>query len=405
MLGLPKFYDLRHNHIKILKGDLTTDSWKDNSKDQQMNYYEYRTIVPRVYQAIDAGHEVTVYLSEKANGENAQISYISKEQLDNGQEGFWIACSKNVGLAFRNLADIRAYVKDRFAYAKNIAKTWLNQVSGLKEAQVAALKKFLADHTFVGEYCGNKKLQHMVKYDKEEIIFYAVVEKLNTNPCLPFEEGKRIIEEMGLPCVSMESFPGITKKEDLGAIIGKLDQRVAKAPVEDLGEGSVVYFETKNSETGKMSVLNLCKLKTLDYRFWRKLREKLKNYLNNRYTMEKLLQKYEKEMKELASQGNYETSYPISYYLKVGQLACEVINNCYVTGEHLRTVYLDFLTLVRTCEKEGRKPTQEEKLYFKNIDLAMDKSEDEDSWASKPKQNQGNCPYHEKMTLRKPKKG
>lgn len=123
----------------------------------------------------------------------------------------------------------------------------------------------------------------MVKYDQEEIIFYAVVEKLNTQACLPFEEGNAIIKKMGLPCVRMESFPQITSKEQLGKLIHELDQRVAKSPVEELGEGSVIYFESKDPETGKLSVLNLCKLKTLDYRFWRKLREKLKNYLNNRY--------------------------------------------------------------------------------------------------------------------------
>ena len=115
---------MRCNHIRLLKGELDYTHWDDNKTDQY-NYYEFRTIVSRVYQAIDEGKEVTLYLSEKANGENAQVSYISAEQLDNGQDGFWVACSKNVGLAFRTLEDIKAYTKDRFAYAKNISKTWL----------------------------------------------------------------------------------------------------------------------------------------------------------------------------------------------------------------------------------------------------------------------------------------
>ena len=79
----------------------------------------------------------------------------------------------------------------------------------MPDSQISDLKKVLADHTFVGEYCGNAKLQHMVKYDKEEVIFYAVVEKLSTNSCLPFEQGKAFVENLGLPFVSLEAYPKI----------------------------------------------------------------------------------------------------------------------------------------------------------------------------------------------------
>ena len=282
----------------------------------------------------------------------------------------------------------------------------------MKPDQITALKACLADHTFVGEYCGNKKLQHMVKYDKEEIIFYAVVEKLNTNPCLPFVEGKAIIEKMGLPCVSMEAFSDITTKEALGKVIGDLDKRVAKAPVEELGEGSVVYFEAKDSEN-TTSVLTLCKLKTLDYRFWRKLREKLKNFLMNRYSQAELLKKYEKEMKQLRDEGKNETCYPLKYYLDVGKMACEQISNCYVTGEHLRTVYLDFLTLMRDCVDQKRTPTQQEKEYFKDVSLDMaddDGSQVKENKPTKTKDSPkvitgSSQPFNQKMTIRKPKKG
>lgn len=112
-------------------------------------------------------------------------------------------------------------------------------------------------------------------------------------------------------------------------------------------------------------------------------------------------------MKELRDESKYETSYPLDYYLEIAKLATQIINDCYVTGEHLRTVYLDFLTLVRTCHREKRLPTLEEKNYFKNLDLTLDKSEDEEDWnEKKPKAVSGvsSLPYHEKVIIRKPKK-
>jgi len=66
-------------------------------------------------------------------------------------------------------------------------------IAEVEPSIVEELKIFMSEHTFVGEYCGNKKLQHMVKYDKEEVIFYAVVKKLSTQACLPYEYGKKII--------------------------------------------------------------------------------------------------------------------------------------------------------------------------------------------------------------------
>jgi len=43
--------------------------------------------------------------------------------------------------------------------------------------------------------------------------------------------------------------------------------------IEDGEEGSVLYFVSSENK-----VLALCKLKTLEYRIYRKLREKLRNY-------------------------------------------------------------------------------------------------------------------------------
>ena len=62
-------------------------------------------------------YPVKVYDSEKANGENCQISYFKLE----AHEGF-IVCSKNVSIYLRDEKDIDLYHGDRFHFAKIIAR-------------------------------------------------------------------------------------------------------------------------------------------------------------------------------------------------------------------------------------------------------------------------------------------
>jgi len=69
----------------------------------------------------------------------------------------------------------------------------------------------------------------------------------------------------------------------------------------------------------------LCKLKTLDYRYWRKLREKLKNYLGGTKSKDSMLKQYERELLELKNEGDYETSYPIKYYIDVAAKSVDLL--------------------------------------------------------------------------------
>ena len=55
---------------------------------------------------------------------------------------------------------------------------------------------------------------------------------------------------------------------------------VAKSEIAEEEEGNVLYFIKRPAEgtEGPSEVLSLCKLKTLEYRLFRKMREKLRNY-------------------------------------------------------------------------------------------------------------------------------
>ena len=61
-------------------------------------------------------------------------------------------------------------------------------------------------------------------------------------------------------------------------------KNVAKSPIADDEEGNVIYFieKEKNSEDlTNQKTLSLAKLKTLEYRLFRKMREKLRGFYAN----------------------------------------------------------------------------------------------------------------------------
>lgn len=58
---------------------------------------------------------------------------------------------------------------------------------------------------------------------------------------------------------------------------------VASSDIEGEQEGSVLYFVKKTKSVPEQErTLSLSKLKTLEYRIFRKLREKLKNYVSRK---------------------------------------------------------------------------------------------------------------------------
>ena len=53
---------------------------------------------------------------------------------------------------------------------------------------------------------------------------------------------------------------------------------VAKSEIAEEEEGNVLYFVERPADGSESKVLSLCKLKTLEYRLFRKMREKLRNH-------------------------------------------------------------------------------------------------------------------------------
>lgn len=75
--------------------------------------------------AILEGHSVEIVKTLKANGENAQVSYL--RELD-----CWVIASKNTGLLARTRADIDKYDTSMYQFPMEMAECWFQYLDNLK---------------------------------------------------------------------------------------------------------------------------------------------------------------------------------------------------------------------------------------------------------------------------------
>ena len=60
----------------------------------------------------------------------------------------------------------------------------------------------------------------------------------------------------------------------------ELEKQIKTISIEDGGEGAVVYFVEKEKNTNELlSTLTLCKMKTLEYTIFRRIREMTKKLI------------------------------------------------------------------------------------------------------------------------------
>jgi len=231
--------------------------------DNKINY-----LLAPVQQHFLSSNKIQVIATRKANGENAQISY-SKD--------FWCISSKNVSLYAKTEEDLKEY-KDipRYKYAEGIAGVWFKIVKRLESnGKLESLKQRILNHTMIGEYVGNIEHQHLVRYSKEAIVFYAIVDNEDVTDCLSPEDALNLFNEYSLDHVSYE-FKGVyTSMPPLLEELKKIYIETVLETLDNAEEGLVLYIATK--DLPKNYTISLCKIKTLEYRIYRKLRENIRN--------------------------------------------------------------------------------------------------------------------------------
>ena len=166
----------------------------------------------------------------------------------------------------------------RYEYVLDFAKTWfvlLKKLFKTKE-DLEEFKKVIANHSFIGESVGDKTHQHIKIYEERDIIFYGIVnnQKLLSENCLSLSKSFELFKKFNLSYTEISPSPKFNTLEELFAYMNEQYDVVFDKSLQESGEGNVVYFSC--DKNGDESIKGLAKLKTFDYRYLRKVREKLK---------------------------------------------------------------------------------------------------------------------------------
>jgi len=265
--GMHKFFDISPDWFKVGKFVEIP-----NFENKPANYIFF-PIKKFIETSPDA--KIELIASRKINGENAQISYCE-------EYNFWCIASKNVALCARNIEDIKLYEGKRYTFAKEMAKTWFSILSSIeKNNQLSEFIKEISNKTLIGEYVGNFEHQHMVHYPKETIIFFSIVLNESKINCLDPIFSQKLFMKYGLECVEIESKGIFNNLENIFTKCSQIINEIAIESIYNEEEGIVLYFVTRANSTLASITLSLCKIKTLEYRIYRKIRENIKNQLIN----------------------------------------------------------------------------------------------------------------------------
>jgi hypothetical protein len=331
------------------------------------------------------GGSVLVYQTIKANGENAQVSF-------NAPLNSWIIASKNVCLAAVTREDLDSYGDERYKFAKLIAQRWFDFLDRLPAEKQESLKRDLAGYTIIGEFVGDPNYQHLIKYYKVTLLFYALVKNDSSYNSEPPLKAFNLFRKYGLECVDSKLIGEYDKLSEFYKTLEQIYKKIASESLEEGEEGSVLYF-VKNfgmrsdnidraerrlfrneeceydeqeliQELSNQQTVSLCKLKTLEYRILRKLREKIKKIDQERNT-KSLYDEFLTEVLEL--KDNYELPQPLEYYKTLAKEALEKaahykevkggVQNRYITFlEHIKSgasldgIFIDKVDYTPVCD-------------------------------------------------------
>jgi hypothetical protein len=237
----------------------------------------------------------------------------------------------------------------RFEFSKLIAYKWFEILEKKSPEEVKALKDDMINKNLIGEYCGNQNYQHLIKYEICDIIFYAIVELDSENSCLAPNEALEFFKKHKLSCVECKISKGINSRTVFFQELKKIYEMINTSSIEEQGEGCVLYFVSESSADSSISnqTLSLCKLKTLEYRLFRKLREKLKNCIQFGKKKSENMNQFIKEAEDLCK--FYPPAKPFDYYIKIAESAFDTVikMNKKADKSLFKSKYIDFLDKIK----------------------------------------------------------
>ena len=155
-----------------------------------------------------------------------------------------------------------------------------------------------------------------------------------------------------MDCVPGSNQGTFSTYDDFCDRVGELFKEVAEMRISEAEEGAVLYFVMNLGNQESERMLSMCKLKTLEYRVFRKLREKLRNFVEASHSgkgnanAESKMDQFIKETNELCN--GYKLPHNLEIYQRIAQLAfnCLFGKRGQEYEKLLKDRYIDFLSEV-----------------------------------------------------------
>ena len=193
-------------------------------------------------------------------------------------------------------------ILERYTYAIDFAETWLKILEEriINKNLINEFKTELGNHTLIGESVGDKKREHILVYKERDIIFYGIVnnQKLLSQKCMPLSKSYNLFKKYNLSLTESYKSNEFENLEELFNYINEQFDVIFDKSLQESGEGNVVYLSCNIN--GNESVKGLAKLKTFEYRFYRKIREKCKGvfYLKKEEIERDITRKFNEKKKK-----------------------------------------------------------------------------------------------------------
>ena len=265
------FYKNLKNFVNYMKDDQKKDFMdeKEKKKKEKKEKKEEKKRkklerIERRKKGKDKGQEKEENEEEEEKEEESENKINMKDEKEKKEE--------------ENKNEQKNPILERYSYAIDFAETWFNllQERIIDKNLLEQFIKELGDYTLIGESVGDKKREHILVYKNRDIIFYGIVnnKKLLSEHCLPLSKSFDLFKKYNLTYTEIQPSEKYDSLIDLFSYINTQFDVIFDKSLQESGEGNVVYFSCEVN--GIESIQNLGKLKTFEYRFFRKIREKCK---------------------------------------------------------------------------------------------------------------------------------
>ena len=265
------FYKNLKNFVNYMKDDQKKDFMdeKEKKKKEKKEKKEEKKRkklerIERRKKGKDKGQEKEENEEEEEKEEESENKINMKDEKEKKEE--------------ENKNEQKHPILERYSYAIDFAETWFNllQERIIDKNLLEQFIKELGDYTLIGESVGDKKREHILVYKNRDIIFYGIVnnKKLLSEHCLPLSKSFDLFKKYNLTYTEIQPSEKYDSLIDLFSYINTQFDVIFDKSLQKSGEGNVVYFSCEVN--GIESIQNLGKLKTFEYRFFRKIREKCK---------------------------------------------------------------------------------------------------------------------------------